>query len=252
MPTFKLTLAYDGTSFVGWQRQATGTSIQGLLEDALRDLDGRDVSVAGASRTDAGVHALGQVAGVSLERSIDAASLVGALNARLPESVRVLDAAGASPDFHARFDARAKLYRYRLWIGETLLPFERAYSWHLPAPRLDLEAMASAATLFEGRHDFAAFQASGANRRTTERTVRSVRVTSGASPWTGGSLVIVEVCGEGFLRHMVRTMVGTLVDVGRGHRPPHWVESVLASRDRAQAGPTAPPAGLFLVSVDYE
>lgn len=253
MPTFKLTLAYDGTGFVGWQRQAAGPSVQGVLEDALRDLDGRDVAVAGASRTDAGVHALGQVASASLERAIDAASLVGAVNARLPDSVRVLDAVEVPPAFHARFDARAKCYRYRLWIGETVVPFERAYTWHLPAPRLDLDAMALAGAVFEGRHDFAALQASGANTQTTERVVSAVRVTGAADSWAGGgSVVIVEVHGDGFLRHMVRIMVGTLVEVGRGHRPVAWIETVLASRDRTQAGPTAPPAGLFLVSVDYE
>jgi tRNA pseudouridine38-40 synthase len=190
---------------------------------------------------------------MSLVRAIDPASLAGAVNARLPGSVRVLDVAEVPPAFHARFDARAKCYRYRLWIGEAVVPFERAYTWHLPAPRLDLDAMASAAAVFEGRHDFAALQATGANVQTTERVVSSVQVTGGAGPWDGGgSLVTVEVRGEGFLRHMVRIMVGTLVEVGRGHRPVAWAEAVLASRDRSRAGPTAPPAGLFLVSVDYE
>ncbi len=176
MPTFKLTLAYDGTDFIGWQRQASGRSIQGLLEDALRDLDGGDVAVTGAGRTDAGVHALGQVAGVTLRRAIDAASLVRAVNARLPEAVRALEASEVAETFHARFQARAKTYRYRVWNAEVLSPFERHYAWHIPAPRLDVDAMAAAALLFEGRHDLAAMQAAGGDVQTTERVVFASRV----------------------------------------------------------------------------
>jgi len=246
MSTYKLTIAYDGTDLVGWQRQADGTSVQGLLEAALSELDGRQVVVIGAGRTDAGVHALGQVAGFSIDRVIDAASITRALNAKLPPAVRVIDATETRADFHARFDARAKTYRYRIWNDEVLSPFERAYAWHVPAPRLDVEAMAAAAALFEGRHDFAAFQASGAATRTTERTVFSCRVR--AEP---PAIIACEVSGDGFLRHMVRNMIGTLVEVGRGRRPVDWVGRVLTSRDRAQAGPTAPADGLFLMSVSY-
>jgi tRNA pseudouridine38-40 synthase len=262
VPTFKLTIAYDGTGFVGWQRQASGPSIQGLLEGALRELDGRQVDVAGAGRTDAGVHALGQVASVSLERAIDRVTLVRAVNSRLPESVRVVDAADAAPSFHARFDARSKTYCYRIWNTEVMSPFERAYAWHVPSPTLDVAAMASAATLFEGRHDFAAFQASGSDTRTTEREVFSSRARGGSDPLrgSGGSqpshenasgFITYEIAGAGFLRHMVRTIVGTLVEVGRGRRPAAWVSEVLRSRDRSEAGPTAPAEGLFLVSLDY-
>ena len=262
MPTFKLTIAYDGTGFVGWQRQASGASIQGLLEDALRELDGRRVDVAGAGRTDAGVHALGQVASVSLERSIDRLTLMRAVNARLPESVRIVDAADAAPGFHARFDARSKTYCYRIWNGEVMSPFERAYAWHVPSPTLDVARMASAATLLEGRHDFAAFQAACTVARTTEREVFSSRVRGGPDPLRGfggaqafhvmaDGLITYEIAGAGFLRHMVRTIVGTLVEVGRGRRPAAWVSEVLRSRDRSDAGPTAPAEGLFLVSLEY-
>jgi len=271
MPTFKLTLAYDGTGYVGWQQQASGTSIQGLLEDALAELDGRDVRVTGAGRTDAGVHALGQVAGVSTERSIGAAALVGAINARLPGAVRVLAAEEVPPTFHARFNARSKTYRYRIWNGDVISPFERAYAWHVRTP-LDVEAMASGACVLEGRHDFAAFQAADPEVRTTERVVFSSRVHSslvdlgpegpcytgsphgssaGLRAW-GGTLITYEISGNGFLRHMVRNIVGTLVELGRRRRAAQWVSQVLASRDRAQAGPTAPPEGLFLVRIEYE
>lgn len=262
MPTFKLTIAYDGTGFVGWQRQAAGTSIQGLVEEALRELEGHDVAVTGASRTDAGVHALGQVAGVSLDRTIEAETLVRAVNARLPEAVRVLDAVEAPAGFHARFHARSKTYRYRLWSGEIMSPFERGHAWHVPAPPLDVEAMAAAAALLEGRRDFAAFQAAGTDTRTTEREVFSSRVRAAAAEpmalWPEGesrrtgALITYEIRGDGFLRHMVRTIVGTLVEVGRGSRAARWVSDVLASRDRGRAGPTAPPDGLFLVEVEYD
>src|ERR1700720_1572493 len=179
MPTFRLTITYDGTGFVGWQRQASGTSIQGLLEAALGPLDGREAVVTGAGRTDGGAHAIGQVAGVSLERAIDGPTLARALNARLPEAVRVIEASEAPPAFHARFNARSKTYRYRIWNGEVLSPFERAYAWHVAAPPLDVDAMAEAALVLEGRHDFAAFQAAGTDTRTTDRTVFSSRVSRG-------------------------------------------------------------------------
>jgi tRNA pseudouridine38-40 synthase len=270
MATFKLTLAYDGTGFVGWQRQAAGTSVQGLVEDALRELEGRDVAVMGAGRTDAGVHALGQVAGVSLERAIDPPALIRAINARLPDAVRVLDAVEASARFHARFEARSKTYRYRVWNGDVMSPFDRAYAWHIAAPMLDVEAMASAAILIEGRRDFAAFQTSGTDTRTTVREVFSSRLTShraalhaaAKDPGTGGgredlqmgrgTLITYEITGDGFLRHMVRTIVGSLIEVGRGRHPVAWLSEVLGSRDRGAAGATAPAEGLFLVRVAYD
>src|SRR5205823_2070072 len=173
----KITVAYDGTSYVGWQRQASGISIQGLLEDALRELDGRDVPVAGAGRTDAGVHALGQVASFNLQRDMAPAVLMRAVNARLPPAVRVIAAHHAPTDFHARFRARSKTYRYRLWSGDTGNPFERRYAWHVASP-LDVDRMAQAACLVEGRHDFAAFQATGSEAQASEREVLSSRIVS--------------------------------------------------------------------------
>ena len=249
MATFRITLAYDGGAYVGWQRQASGTSVQGLLEDALRDLDGRDVAVTGAGRTDAGVHALGQVASFAIARTIAADALARALNARLPDSVRVVDAVEAAPAFHPRFDARSKTYRYRIWNGTVMDPFERAYAWHVIGA-LDVAAMDAAARRLEGRHDFAAFQATGSDTKTTVRVITSSRVvvTEGT---TGGRLIAYEITGDGFLRHMVRAIAGTLVEIGHGRRPATAIVDVLASRDRGQAGPTAPACGLFLVSVDY-
>ena len=252
MPTFKLILAYDGTGLVGWQRQASGTSVQGLLEEALAELDGKPVTVTGAGRTDAGVHALGQVASASLDRAIDGRSLVRALNGRLPAAVRVIDATPVPAAFHPRFDARSKTYRYRIWNADVASPFERAYAWHIAAPVLDVAAMDAAARVVEGRHDFAAFQSTGTDTATTEREIVSCRVAGSSKEERGDRpLVTCEVTGDGFLRHMVRALVGTLVEVGRGKRPPEWMGEVLASTDRAEAGPTAPAEGLFLVRVDY-
>ena len=266
MPTFKITLAYDGTSYVGWQRQATGTSVQGLIEDALRELDGRDVVLHGAGRTDAGVHALGQVASCALDRAVEADVLLRALNARLPADVRVVSAETVASDFHARFTATAKTYRYRIYNGDVMSPFERRYAWHVFGA-LDVAAMDAAARSLEGRHDFSAFQTAARTTRTTERTIMQSRVTrmklftedtraqTGFARvpgiLRGGDLIVYEITGDGFLRHMVRAIVGTLVDIGRGRRPSEAMREVLASRDRGRAGATAPAGGLFLVGVEY-
>jgi tRNA pseudouridine38-40 synthase len=255
--TYKITVAYDGTDFVGWQRQAAGTSIQGLLEDALAQLDQRAVSVAGAGRTDAGVHALGQVASFSLQRAIEDGALVRALNARLPDAIRVLGAERVPETFHARFGATGKTYRYRIWNAAVASPFERAFTWHLIEP-LDRQAMADAAAFLEGPHDFASFKAAGGATRSTEREMFSSRVTSEPGDPTNSRsqacpspLIVYEVSGTGFLRHMVRTIVGTLVEIGRGRHPVTWMPEVLAARDRTLAGPTAPARGLVLVAVAY-
>jgi len=249
MPHLKLTIAYDGTGLVGWQRQAEGVSIQGLLEQACAELDGRAVAVAGAGRTDAGVHALGQVASLTLERTIAPDAVGRALNTRLPPAVRVLEAVVVPDRFHARFDARRKSYRYRIANRPVLSPFERAYAWHVPAPTLDIEAMAQAAGALEGPHDFKAFQGTGRETHGTERELYSVRV---ARVPGGDGIIAFDLSGSGFLRHMVRNIIGTLVEVGCGRRRPGWVVEVLEAGDRALAGRTAPAAGLFLVSVEYD
>ena len=262
MGTYKITLAYDGTGFVGWQRQAAGTSVQGLLEEALAQLDQRAVSVAGAGRTDAGVHALGQGASFTLQRSIEGGALIRALNARLPEAIRVLAAECVPETFHARFGATSKTYRYRIWNTSVASPFERAFAWHVIEP-LDRRAMADAAGVLEGSHDFAAFKAAGGATRSTEREMFSSRIIAGLQPCeppsvsassvssASSALIVYEISGAGFLRHMVRNIVGSLVEIGRGRRPVEWMAEVLAGRDRTLAGPTAPAHGLVLVTVEY-
>ena len=261
MPSFRITVAYDGTDFVGWQRQANGVSIQGLIEDALEKIDGRAVAVAGAGRTDSGVHALAQVAGFTLERPMPADVLVRALNAHLPDAIRVTAADEVPPSFHPRFAARSKTYRYRMLNSDVANPFERRYAWHVPGP-LDLEAMGAAARILDGQHDFAAFQAAGSDVVTTVRDVMTSRIAEcglridwGLAPTAirtpQSAMLCYEITGTGFLRHMVRTIVGTLVEIGRGRRPADSIAQLLVVGDRALAGPTAPAAGLFLVGVDY-
>jgi len=256
MPTFKITIAYDGGRFVGWQRQAAGISVQGLIEDALRELDEDDVAVAGAGRTDAGVHALGQVASFTVRRVLTANVLMRALNSRLPDDVRIVSAEEVPASFHARFVSSRKTYRYRIWNADLLNPFEREYAWHVRGA-LAIDAMQAAAHALVGRHDFAAFQAAAGTQRTTEREVFSSQVLAhddsrgaGLRP-SPACLITYEITGSGFLRHMVRAIAGSLVDIGQGRRSLEWLSEVVASRDRTQAGPTAPAHGLFLVRVDY-
>lgn len=245
MRTLKITLSYDGTRFVGWQRQAEGESIQGLLEDALARFEGAPVVAHGAGRTDAGVHALGQVASARVAFAHDPATLTRALNVHLPPDIRVVSVEDAAGEFHARFTASGKTYRYRIRNTPVADPFDRAFSWHLPEP-LSLDAMHRAAALLVGTHDFSAFRSVGGEPSTAVRTVTR-------SAWQhGGGLLAYEITGDGFLRHMVRAIVGTLVDIGRGWQQPEDISALLAGGVRADAGPTAPPHGLFLVSVDYD
>ncbi len=260
MRVLKLTLQYDGTELVGWQRQKSGDSVQGLLEAALARIEGRDVAVHGAGRTDAGVHAIAQVATAQVTSGHDTHTLRRALNAHLPSSVRVTSVEDAAPDFHARFSAKAKTYRYLILESETASPFLWRYVWPVPGS-LDVARMHEAATAMVGSHDFSAFQSTGST------VSHAVRVVSAASvrAWTpampppapvplaadAGRLVVFEVSANGFLRHMVRAMAGTLVEIGLNRRPPGTVSALLDRRLRADAGPTAPAAGLWLVSVDY-
>jgi len=260
MRTFKLLIAYDGTDFVGWQRQPEGISIQGLLEEALTPFQDDPIALVGAGRTDAGVHAAGQVASVSLASAIAPADLQRALNARLPPEVRVLEAEEAPPPFHARFDARAKTYEYRILNGPVIGPFVHRYAWHVPAG-LDLGRMAAAARAIEGTHDFNGFRSAGSQVRTSVRTMFESRIAAAPAPTADGAvpratagagrLILYRVTGTGFLRHMVRAIVGTLIEIGRGAAEPGLVERLLAGAPRTAAGPTAPAHGLCLAAVSY-
>ena len=245
MRTLKITLAYDGTRFVGWQRQAEGESIQGLLEDALARFEGGPVAVHGAGRTDAGVHALAQVASARVTFTHEARTLTRALNAHLPPEVRVVSVEDADEAFHARFSASGKTYRYQIRNTAVGDPFDRTFAWHLPEP-LSLGAMNQGGALLVGTHDFGAFRSVGGEVATTVRTVSR-------SEWrNNGGVLTYEISGDGFLRHMVRAIVGTLVEIGRGWRQPEEIAALLTGGRRADAGATAPPHGLFLVSVDYD
>jgi len=252
MRTLKLTLAYDGGDYVGWQRQLVGRSIQGELERAFEEIEGQRIAVHGAGRTDAGVHALAQVASIRLAHDIEVDSLVRALNAKLPVDVRVLSVEPVEDQFHARFSSRRKVYRYFIAPGPMVSPFVRRYAWHV-AELLDITAMNEAAVALLGQHDFAAFQAVGSDVETTIRTIFEVTIGTRQLPEVESTppLISVDVIGDGFLRHMVRIMVGTLVSVGKGQRPASAMSDLLSLGDRECAGITAPAHGLFLVSVVY-
>ena len=250
MPVFKVVLSYDGTDLSGWQRQSNARSVQADLEDALAPVEGASVVVTGAGRTDAGVHALGQVASFTLTKPITAEELFRALNATLPVDVRMLSVEHAPDGFNARFAARSKLYRYRISNSRVLSPFERRYAWHV-SRGLDLDAMKRGARALVGEHDFMALQAKGGTVKTSVRTLTHSDWSEEPLP-CGGRMLIYEVAGTGFLKYMVRNIVGTLVEVGDGRRSAVSVGEVLASGDRSEAGPTAPPVGLYLVRVDYD
>jgi tRNA pseudouridine38-40 synthase len=247
LPLYRLTLAYDGTEFLGWQLQRAETrrTVQGVLEDALARLaGGRRVVVAGAGRTDAGVHALGQVASFDLPRELAPAELQGALNGLLPADVRVVSAALAPPGFHARKSAVSKQYRYVLDCGGVPLPQRRRFAGWVSRP-LEEASVQAAAALFIGRHDFASLASTGGSAKTTVRTVTRSEVTFDDHGLT------YEVEADGFLRKMVRSMVGGLIDVGRGACAPGDLAAALEARDRRAWPAPAPPSGLTLVRVDY-
>lgn len=243
--TIKLTIAYDGTDFVGWQRQDNGVSIQGAIEEALATIDGAPVTLNGAGRTDAGVHALAQVASARIATQLDDATMARALNANLPEAIRVTAVATVPDDFHARFSATGKSYEYRVWNGPAMPPFIRLYAWHIPEP-LDLDAMREASAALIGEHDFAGFRSAQSVNHTTVR-----RIWTAEWRTSGEGLLVFHISGEGFMRYMVRSLAGTLVEVGRGQRAASDVARLLETPDRSAAGRTAPAHGLFLVNVAY-
>lgn len=258
MRTFRLTLAYDGTNYSGWQVQPGRVTLQGTLEQALHKVTGVEFRVTASGRTDAGVHALGQVVSFRSETQLAPEVLQKALNAELPHDMAVLDAAIAADDFHAIASAQRKRYRYVLHDAPIRDVFSRHSAWYLHT-RLDVHAMHRAAQALTGRHDFCSFETSGSERESSVRTVFELTLArgqgSGVAPAAGrtqdGDFVILEIEADGFLYNMVRAIVGTLVEVGQGKRSESWPAEVLAACDRRAAGRTAPPKGLFLVRVEY-
>jgi tRNA pseudouridine38-40 synthase len=240
MRRIKIKLAYDGTTFHGWQVQPGLPTIQGAIEAIVSGMEGRPVHVAGSGRTDAGVHALEQVAAFSIENPIPLPNLRKAVNRLLPPAIRVLSAEEAHPDFHPRFDAKGKTYEYLIFRDEVCSPFEWHFVHHHPYP-LDEAKMIACARLFEGEHDFTAFAA--ADDRDAEGKSK-VRTINSSVLERRDARLIYRVRGSGFLKHMVRNIVGTLIEAGRGNLPDF-------SQLPARSGPTAPPKGLFLVSVQY-
>jgi tRNA pseudouridine38-40 synthase len=245
---FRLTIAYDGTAYEGWQVQKIGLGVQQKVEEALARLFPSQPRVHSSSRTDTGVHALGMVAHFEMPRAectMTARKLVLAVNAWLPEDVRVLSAVKAKSEFHARFDATGKQYRYFIWNHPSMNPLVRQSAWHLPRP-LDLAAMRTAARLFIGQHDFQSFAANpGYTKATTVRTLTRCDLKR------SGQMLTVTIEGDGFLYKMCRGIVGTLVQVGLGKFPPGEVSTMLVQRDRQVAGMTAPAHGLVLWKVFY-
>jgi tRNA pseudouridine38-40 synthase len=245
MRTIKLVVQYDGTEFVGWQRQGRGVSIQGLIEEALGRIDGAPVALHGAGRTDAGAHALGQVASARVATTMEDGTMVRALNAHLPDAIRIVEVCTMPDGFHARFSATGKAYEYRIWNDRVVPPFLRLYAWHVTGA-LDLGSMREAARAIVGEHDFAGFRGAGAVNHTTVR-----RITAAGWRPADDRLLVFEIEGAGFLRYMVRSLVGMLVEIGRGQRPASDMAQRLAFPDRSAAGRTAPARGLFLVKVTY-
>ncbi|MEJ2121181.1 MAG: tRNA pseudouridine(38-40) synthase TruA [Alphaproteobacteria bacterium] len=245
MTRYRITLEYDGGGFVGWQRQENGPSIQAALEDAIASFCGERVTVHGAGRTDAGVHALGQVAHFDVEKATDAQTVREALNAHLrPAPIAVLDAAEADPAFHSRFDATERRYLYRILNRRAPPTLDRGRAWHVAVP-LDAEAMHDAAQVLVGKHDFTSFRAAECQAKSPVKTLDEIAVTR------AGEEVQLTARARSFLHHQVRNFAGTLKLVGEGKWGRGDVEAALAVRDRSAAGPTAPAEGLYLVGVRY-
>lgn len=242
--TVRLVLAYDGTGLHGWQVQPDLPTVQGLLLEAVRPLFGGDVRAVGASRTDAGVHALRQTVSLTGQARLAPSTLQAALNARLPEAVRVMEAVEAPAGFDARRAAVGKRYAYLIDTGPVASPLARRWAWHVPTP-LDAGAMRAALQALRGRHDFSAFCAAPGRDADPSCRVDTIRIARRKA------LLAVLVSADRFLHHMVRNVVGSAVEIGRGARPPAWLAAVLEGRDRRQAGPTAPAHGLVLVRVRY-
>ncbi|MFH1552205.1 MAG: tRNA pseudouridine(38-40) synthase TruA [Candidatus Omnitrophota bacterium] len=244
MRTIKLTISYDGTCYKGWQLQKNAHTVQAELESAIKKVFRKNHRVSAASRTDAGVHAKAQVVHFKTALAIPANKIPLALNKALPEDVVVTHAEEVAPDFHSRFDAKSKHYCYHILNSRQRDPFSEKYTWRIPY-ELDISLMRKESAFLKGRHDFKSFQATDKRERSSVRKVTYVDVKKRKSSIT------IDISADGFLYNMVRNIVGTLVDVGRGYLPPGSMRKILKARDRTQAGPTAPAKGLFLLEVKY-
>jgi tRNA pseudouridine38-40 synthase len=248
---FKLTLQYDGTDFHGWQRQGDLRTVQGELTTALSLIDGREVIVHGSGRTDAGVHAEGQVASVHLQKEITPYKLRAAINGNVGKDLRAIEVEQALDDFHARYSAVEKTYVYRVINGPVISPFWLRYAEH-EARVLDLEVMRRASKLFLGQHDWTAFSSAQSDTETKTRTVTGFEITERVDERTRSRLLEITVAAEGFLRYMVRSIAGTLLAVGRGEMDEARVQRAIEEGDRSLVAATAPACGLTLLSVRYE
>jgi tRNA pseudouridine38-40 synthase len=255
MRTVRLTIQYDGTGYNGWQVQPNGITLQGMLQEKIKEITGEDAKVTGAGRTDAGVHALGQVAAFKTGSKLTPDTIKRALNAVLPDAVRVMDTCDAMDTFHPRYDAKSKIYFYVIANARIISPFLYRYAWRIPH-RLDLDGMSRALAPLEGTHDFSAFRASGCGAKSPVRTISGISMEKlSGLDFMGskldGSFIKISIEADAFLRHMVRNIVGTAVEAGKGKITPMDMERILESRDRKLAGPTAPARGLFLERVNY-
>ncbi|MBU1180795.1 MAG: tRNA pseudouridine(38-40) synthase TruA [Proteobacteria bacterium] len=242
---FRLTIEYDGTAYNGWQRQKTGRTIQGEIENAVCVMTRQKVTLTGAGRTDAGVHALGQVANFVCDTTLEPGVFIKGLNSLLPGDIIIRDCVSEKQEFHSRYDAKSKIYNYRILNREIPSAIERYYTWFI-RKKIDVDAMQKAAFHLIGTHDFKAFEGTGSPRKSTIRSVSRAGVLLKKD-----DLIIFEIEADGFLRFMVRNIVGTLVCVGLGKIKDSDFKGILESRDRGNAGITAPPQGLFLVEVKY-
>ncbi|MFH1836589.1 MAG: tRNA pseudouridine(38-40) synthase TruA [Candidatus Omnitrophota bacterium] len=255
MRTIKLTISYDGTGYKGWQIQKNGPSVQGEIEKALKSLLKKATCLHGSGRTDSGVHARGQVAHFKMSGNIPLSNIIDALNSLLPNDIVIIGAEEINSDFHARYDAKLKTYSYRIFNSKNPDPFLEKYSWRVPYT-LNIPLMKREAAELEGRHDFKSFQATNKREGTSHslsspRKRGSIRNIYRLDIKKRGPEIIIDIEGNGFLYNMVRNIVGTLVDIARGHIPPGSMKKILANKDRTTAGPTAPAKGLFLMEVKY-
>ena len=245
MRTIKLLIEYDGTNYLGWQVQAKGPTIQGVIEDRLKQVTGESIRLIGSGRTDAGAHAMGQVAHFKTKSRLEIEAIQKALNSLLPPEVAIKKVEEVEANFHARKQARSKVYEYRILNTPIRSAFLRGYVWHIPQT-LDWESIQKATPLLIGKHDFSSFRSTGTPTKTSVREVFRAEWKQDRD-----GLIRFEIEATGFLKQMVRAMVGTLVEVGRGKISPDEFQNILESKDRKKAGPTAPAHGLFLKEVKY-